>query len=90
MGRYCAAYGCTNSDTKNKNQSLGLSFHAFPLKHPDSLKLWVQAVKRKGFTPTEHSCLCSTHFVEEDFEFQPFTGEQLSLITIIITINNVL
>jgi len=74
MGRCCSAYGCSNSDEKNKKLSLGLTFHRFPLQRPDILKAWLHAVKRKDFKPTDSSCLCSNHFTEEDFQYQPFTG----------------
>lgn len=76
MGRHCAAIGCTNSDEKNKKLSLGLTFHSFPLKRPGVLKSWVHAVKRKNFTPTTCSFLCSEHFKEGDFQLQPFTAQR--------------
>ena len=82
MGRHCAAFGCSNSEEKNKKFSLGLTFHRFPVRRPDALKAWVHAVKRKGFNPTEHSYLCSSHFTEEDFQYQPFTGRYKHLIYI--------
>ncbi|GFO49766.1 THAP domain-containing protein 1 [Plakobranchus ocellatus] len=73
MGRHCAAIGCTNSDDKNKTLSLGLTFHAFPIKRPLALKAWEHAVKRKDFKPTKYSFLCSEHFKEDDFQSQPLT-----------------
>ena len=80
MGRYCAAYGCQNSDLKNKKHKLGLTFHHFPIHEPKVLKAWIHALRRDNFTATENSVLCSNHFKEEDFVYQNFTGRYLSLI----------
>ncbi|KAI8730816.1 THAP domain-containing protein 1 [Biomphalaria glabrata] len=73
MGRHCAAFGCSNSDRKlNEN----LSFHCFPINDPETLKQWYAKIKRVGFTATNHSRICSEHFNEEDFEYQPFTNRR--------------
>jgi hypothetical protein len=39
----------------------------FP-KDPELCKQWVLATKRRGFIPSERSCLCSKHFEENAFE----------------------
>lgn len=31
-------------------------------------KIWTNNVRRKNFIPTDESCLCSKHFLEDDFE----------------------
>ena len=64
MGRYCAAYGCSNS---NKDKDKGISLHKFP-KESALRKQWAFAMKRKGFQPTNYSFVCSVHFKPEDFE----------------------
>jgi len=42
----------------------------FPLKEKDRLSKWLHSVKRKGFTPTKYSKLCSEHFRESDYLYQ--------------------
>ena len=39
----CIAYCCTNRAKKGS----GISFHRVPIKGPDLLKKWIQAVRRK-------------------------------------------
>ena len=58
MGKSCCAIGCTNRHYKG----CGVSFYRFPV---DSSRRgsWVAAVKRKNWQPTEHSWLCSEHFI---------------------------
>ena len=59
----CIAYGCTNRAKKGS----GISFHRFPMKRPDILKKWIQAVRRKKWIPHENSYICSAHFPESCF-----------------------
>ena len=54
----CIAYGCTN---RSKSGS-GRSFFRFPLKKPELLAKWVQAIHRKNWSPNNHSRICSDHF----------------------------
>ncbi|KAF5284685.1 hypothetical protein FQA39_LY16937 [Lamprigera yunnana] len=45
MVRSCSAYACTNEWKSN-----GVNrFHRFPMKRPEILKLWIQAVRLKDF-----------------------------------------
>ena len=62
-GRRCVAGGCSNT-TLN-----GVSMHSFSEKRPDIYRQWVAFVKRKrkDWTPTRHSLLCSAHFAEDCF-----------------------
>lgn len=46
-------------------------FCRFPFKDEEKVKQWVQALKRKGFSPTKASKLCSEHFVPTDFLDRP-------------------
>uniref|UniRef100_UPI00398E7510 THAP domain-containing protein 1 isoform X3 n=1 Tax=Pristiophorus japonicus TaxID=55135 RepID=UPI00398E7510 len=48
----CSAYGCKNR---------------FPLKRPELCKKWLAAVRRRNFTPTKNSNLCSEHFTMDCF-----------------------
>uniref|UniRef100_A0A6M2DVZ7 Putative product n=1 Tax=Xenopsylla cheopis TaxID=163159 RepID=A0A6M2DVZ7_XENCH len=59
----CCAYGCTNEWTPLGN----IKFHRFPMKNPERLKLWIQALRRKNFYPSASSVLCSEHFKTEDY-----------------------
>uniref|UniRef100_A0A3B5MKN2 THAP-type domain-containing protein n=1 Tax=Xiphophorus couchianus TaxID=32473 RepID=A0A3B5MKN2_9TELE len=53
----CVAVGCCNrSDRKD------LSFYRFP-KDPERRTLWVQAVCRRNWNPTDYSRICSKHFI---------------------------
>ena len=60
----CIAYGCTYRAKKGS----GISFHRFPIKRPDLLKKWIQAVRRKKWIPHENSYICSAHFPESCFK----------------------
>ncbi|XP_072440100.1 THAP domain-containing protein 1-like isoform X1 [Chiloscyllium punctatum] len=59
----CSAYGCKNRYDKDR----GVSFHRFPLKRPELCKKWLAAVRRRNFTPTKNSNLCSEHFTLDCF-----------------------
>ena len=48
-----------------------IAFHKFPLKNPELLKRWIHALKRSDFVPTKHSCICSEHFLPNDYNFCP-------------------
>ena len=54
----CIAHGCTN---RSKSGS-GWSFFRFPLKKPELLTKWVQAIHRKNWSPNNYSRICSDHF----------------------------
>jgi hypothetical protein len=47
------------------------SGYSFPLNDEARLRQWLHAMKRKGFRPTKYSKLCSEHFKETDFMYQP-------------------
>uniref|UniRef100_A0A3Q2PST6 THAP domain-containing protein 6-like n=1 Tax=Fundulus heteroclitus TaxID=8078 RepID=A0A3Q2PST6_FUNHE len=66
MPHSCAALDCTKRCTV-QTRSLGITFHRFP-KEAVMKKRWVKAVRRKGFSPSTASRLCSEHFNEEDFD----------------------
>ena len=58
MVKSCCAVGCTNRSVKG----CGVSFYRFPADL-DRRARWVSAVNRKNWQPTEHSWLCSSHFI---------------------------
>ncbi|KAK5650754.1 hypothetical protein RI129_001783 [Pyrocoelia pectoralis] len=61
MVRYCSAFACTNEWKPNAVYR----FHTFPMKRPEILKLWVQAVRLKDFKPSKNTVLCSEHFTDD-------------------------
>ena len=77
---YCSAVGCVNNSSKKCIGKDGkkVTLHAFPLQDAAILKEWLSKMKRvdhgKPYRPTEHSKICSEHFHETDFDYQPFTG----------------
>ncbi|XP_055937816.1 THAP domain-containing protein 1-like [Argiope bruennichi] len=76
MPTHCAAFGCTNSSRKESCKNKGISFHKFPLTDKILLGRWLVNVRRADFQPTQYSYICSEHFTEEDFEYQPFTNRR--------------
>uniref|UniRef100_A0A8C3SIB7 THAP-type domain-containing protein n=1 Tax=Chelydra serpentina TaxID=8475 RepID=A0A8C3SIB7_CHESE len=72
MVKYCAAYNCSNADTK-LNRKHGITFHRFP-KDKKKKQHWAQAVHRadpmsgKLWTPSEWDMICSQHFNPDCFK----------------------
>ncbi|GFT39287.1 THAP domain-containing protein 3 [Nephila pilipes] len=71
---YCAAYGCNNA--KHKDECRSKTFFRFPFKDPFLVKAWVVKLRRKDFTPSLSSVVCSDHFEEHCFLYQPFTNRR--------------
>ncbi|XP_067268318.1 zinc finger MYM-type protein 4 isoform X3 [Chanodichthys erythropterus] len=73
----CAYPGCFNKAkvlrlraTTSKGDGL-LTFHKFPVKDPERMRLWLLAIRRDVNTPLEHfykRVLCSEHFRTEDYK----------------------
>jgi hypothetical protein len=65
----CCAYGCSNTPAKNPK----LSLHTFPNEHkqPERRLKWIAAVKRKNFTPSKYSVICSEHFTRDAYKRPP-------------------
>ncbi|KAM7296420.1 uncharacterized protein ISCGN_021579 [Ixodes scapularis] len=75
-GVHCAVFGCSNNHRKRNNQRQQLcaahlqtpcecgivKFHRVP-KDPELKRKWLSALNRKDFKPTEHTRVCSAHFV---------------------------
>ena len=56
-GYTCCVPGCYSNSKKDTT----LSFHKIPKDEPYRTK-WINAIKRKEFTPGEHHRVCSVHF----------------------------
>ncbi|XP_065675543.1 THAP domain-containing protein 1 B-like [Hydra vulgaris] len=65
MVNSCAAYGCSNRYIKGGTKS----FHKFPLQNSELCKRWIVALKRENFLPSKHTCICSDHFLESDYNY---------------------
>ncbi|XP_047122568.1 THAP domain-containing protein 1-like [Hydra vulgaris] len=71
MVNSCAAAGCTNRAMKNNSKA----FHKFPISNSELCKKWIVAMKRETFIPTEHSCICSDHFLPSDYNIPDFNNK---------------
>lgn len=67
MPHFCSSGGCTNSSDRRKD----LSFHSLPIldNQQKLLSVWMTKMRRhpKHFHPSQHSKICSEHFLSEDF-----------------------
>ena len=61
---YCCAVDCTNGSGSGK------TFHRFP-RDSKLKQLWIARVKRKNWSPTQTTVLCSDHFQRADYETDP-------------------
>ncbi|KAM4735671.1 THAP domain-containing protein 6-like [Anableps anableps] len=66
MPQHCAANFCSNRRTVDV-RARGITFHKFP-KDKDMRKKWEVSLRRKGFTASDSSVLCSEHFNQDDFD----------------------
>ncbi|KAL7632618.1 UNVERIFIED_CONTAM: hypothetical protein RMT77_017056 [Armadillidium vulgare] len=76
MPDFCSASGCNNSTDNSQCREKGVSFHHFPLKDKNRLSEWLKHINRSNFNPTKHSVLCSEHFDNKFFVYQPFTNRR--------------
>ena len=58
MVKSCCAVGCSNV---YRNGS-GIEFYRFP-NDPERKAKWIAVVKRENWAPSEHTLICSQHFV---------------------------
>ncbi|XP_074527446.1 THAP domain-containing protein 6-like [Halichoeres trimaculatus] len=66
MVHSCVAWDCKNRGTV-QTRTRGITFHCFP-KDVRVKKQWEVALRRKGFTASRSSRICSDHFRQEDFD----------------------
>jgi hypothetical protein len=62
----CVVPGCTSGYGTNNKFPPGVGKHRFP-KKPELRKIWINAIPRKDWQPTESSRVCSLHFDDLDF-----------------------
>ena len=60
MGKhdFCCAPGCSNS----RKTRVDLQFYRIP-KDINRRKVWLRSIRRKNFSPTDNTRLCSVHFL---------------------------
>ncbi|KAG9336397.1 hypothetical protein JZ751_002744 [Albula glossodonta] len=63
----CSAFKC-NARTGSSKDNDKVTFHRFPLKQPERLKIWIRITQKDDWTPTPNSVLCSRHFKEDCFD----------------------
>ncbi|CAI9596908.1 unnamed protein product [Staurois parvus] len=63
----CAMFGCKN----RMHKGCGKHFFRFPMKDPERLLRWIEAVQRDDWKPSVHSKVCSDHFTENDYMIRP-------------------
>ena len=67
---YCPVYGCNSHSKKNINKEL--HFFSFPAgKDSETRKrreFWIEFCKRKAFTPTVNTRICSLHFTDDSYD----------------------
>ncbi|XP_068506525.1 THAP domain-containing protein 6-like [Syngnathus scovelli] len=66
MPAHCAAIGCRQRRTVESKKQ-GITFHKFP-RDDEMRRLWEEAMRRKDFTASDESVLCSQHFRSYDFD----------------------
>ncbi|XP_061522060.1 2-oxo-4-hydroxy-4-carboxy-5-ureidoimidazoline decarboxylase [Phycodurus eques] len=66
MPHSCSVLTCGNRFTV-ESRARGITFHRFP-KNEVMRRKWERAVRRKGFSASSSSMLCSEHFRPEDFD----------------------
>uniref|UniRef100_A0A673FP20 Si:ch73-130a3.4 n=1 Tax=Sinocyclocheilus rhinocerous TaxID=307959 RepID=A0A673FP20_9TELE len=62
----CAAWGCKNRRTI-QSRYRGITFHKFP-REKALRRQWEIATRRKGFSASDCSVLCSDHFKPQDVD----------------------
>ncbi|XP_033759130.1 THAP domain-containing protein 1-like [Pecten maximus] len=62
MPAHCCRYGCNSRQEKGST----LKFFRIP-KDADLQAMWVSAIKREYWTPTEHTRICCKHFIKGRF-----------------------
>lgn len=67
MPTTCCVRGCRSRGSGGNNK---IKYFRFP-KDESRRKLWVQAIRRENFVPTNNSMVCHNHFTEDDYQKRP-------------------
>ena len=70
MVKSCCAVGCSN----RYNRESSLNFYRFP-KDTVRRNKWIAAVRRKKWKPTQHSWICSAHFLSGQRSDDPLSSD---------------
>ncbi|CAG5037469.1 unnamed protein product [Parnassius apollo] len=67
----CILRYCKNYSKRTTKFSDGVTFHKFPRPGHEKREQWIKFVQNNRsedtWLPSEHTCICSVHFREEDF-----------------------
>ena len=66
MVNKCSAINCKSGHI-GESTNVNITFHKFPIKNEELLRVWFKRVARKDFKPIQYPRLCSLHFKPEDF-----------------------
>ncbi len=67
---YCPVYGCYSDSQKNTDGKLHFFYFPKASKGPEEKKrrnVWINFCKRKNFTPTKSTRICSLHFSSDAY-----------------------
>jgi len=67
MPTTCCVRGCRSRGSGGSDK---IKYFRFPKDEPRR-KLWVEAIRRENFVPTNNSMVCHNHFTEDDYQKRP-------------------
>ena len=64
-GSLCCVVGCSNRVGTDRLQGIVRKYHHFPSAETKAKRrqMWIDAIPRAGWTPTQRSVICGDHFV---------------------------
>ena len=68
---YCPVYGCYSDSQKHTDEKIHFFEFSKASKGPEEIKrrnVWINFCKRKNFTPTRSTRICSLHFSSDAFD----------------------
>ena len=71
-GMHCIAPGCTNHFYKKQEK---VHYHRLPVANKELLRKWLQKMKRANPPVNCNSCVCSNHFLPEDYVLTEYFNE---------------
>ncbi len=63
IGHRCTVPECNNRRGIDNANGIKRGYYSYPIKDALRLKLWLDAIQRENWMPSEHSKICSDHFV---------------------------